>query len=162
MLPNQDSSGGCPNLPALFAGGWAPPGAWAGGAPLRFSLKPHGPEGDPALRCLQGRVRCCRYHGLFAVGFVVPARRKKREGQGTHCMDGASAIKAWATLYNRIGVVKRHVDMRKVLTFLSWKVLLLLLVLLLLFAHATTGSLSESCGGRLVPPTIYPVTDSRP
>ena len=37
--------------------------------------------------------------------------------------------KAWATLYNRVGVVKRHVDSRRVLTFPSWKVWVLLLVL---------------------------------
>jgi hypothetical protein len=28
---------------------------------------------------------------------VVPALRKKREEQGTHCIDGASEIKACAT-----------------------------------------------------------------
>ncbi|SPE44742.1 hypothetical protein SBA7_50016 [Candidatus Sulfotelmatobacter sp. SbA7] len=42
-----------------------------------------------------------------------------------HAKDGAP-------IYNRVGVVKRHVDRRRVLVFPSWKVLVLLLVLSLL------------------------------
>ena len=60
---------------------------------------------------------------------------QQSDGDSSH--SSAKYANEWGTLYNRVGVVKRHVDRRKVLTFPSWKVLVLLLVLL--FAHATTA-----------------------
>jgi hypothetical protein len=63
----------------------------------------------------------------------------------------------WGTLYNRVGVVKRHVSRGRGLNFdfpfvEGFDLVLPLLVL------TDQGSLSESRGGRLVPPAIYPVT----
>jgi len=67
--------------------------------------------------------------------------------------------KARATLYNRVGVVKRHFDRSKVLIFPFVEVLGLLLLLFLLINQ---GPLCRILRWKLVPPTIYPVTDSRP
>jgi hypothetical protein len=70
----------------------------------------------------------------------------------------------WGTLYNRVGIVKRHVDPRRVLTFLFVEGFGFGVALGVAFALCSCdqGPLSESCGGSLVPPTIYPVTDFRP
>jgi len=34
----------------------------------------------------------------------------KTQGRGTHGVVGAKARKGWATLYNLVGIVKRHVE----------------------------------------------------
>jgi hypothetical protein len=85
-----------------------------------------------------------------------------REGWGTHCV--AVLSEGWATLYNRVGVVKRHFDLPKVFLFPLVEGFGFGVALGVAFAFCSCdqGPLSESCGGRLVPPTIYPVTDFRP
>jgi hypothetical protein len=65
----------------------------------------------------------------------------------------------WATLYNRVGGVKRHLDGSKVFDFSFRSVLGLLLLLLLLMNQ---GPLCRILRWNLVPPTIYPVTNIRP
>jgi hypothetical protein len=62
--------------------------------------------------------------------------------------------KGWATLYNRVGVVKRHLDRLKVLCFPFVEILVLLLV----FCSSDQSSLFRITRWNLVPPTIYPVT----
>src|SRR5882762_4641773 len=47
----------------------------------------------------------------------------------------------WATLYNRVGVVKRHVDQRKVLTFPFVEGFGVAVVLAIVCAHATNARL---------------------
>jgi hypothetical protein len=66
-------------------------------------------------------------------------------------------MRSRGTLYNRVGVINRHVFLGRDLDFVSRFVGGFDLVLpLLVLTHQ--GSLSEFRGGRLVPPTIYPVT----
>jgi hypothetical protein len=78
--------------------------------------------------------------------------------RGAHSF--AKNANEWGTLYNRVGVVKRHVDRRKVWTFPFVEGFGVALGVA--FCSCDHGPLSESCGGSLVPPTIYPVTDFRP
>ena len=49
----------------------------------------------------------------------------------------ATCANVWGTLYNRVGVVKRHVDLRRVLTFLFVEGFGVALGVVLAFAHAT-------------------------
>jgi hypothetical protein len=60
----------------------------------------------------------------------------------------------WATLYNRVGGVKRHVEHSKVLTFAFVEVFGFGVA----FAHATKARLQNLPVEFLVPPTIYSVT----
>ncbi len=74
-------------------------------------------------------------------------------GQITH---PSKTAKGGAPVYNRVGVVKRHLNRRKVFDFpfvggFGFGVAFV-------FAHSTKARFQESCGGRLVPPTIYPVS----
>jgi hypothetical protein len=67
----------------------------------------------------------------------------------------AKNANVWGTVYNCVGVVKRHVFLGRDFDFPFVESFDFGIASLLL-THQ--GSLSESRGGRLVPPTIYPVT----
>src|SRR5208283_2248710 len=66
-------------------------------------------------------------------------------------------MQMWATLYNRVGVVKRHYDQRRFLSFPFVEDFAFVLAVAFVSRSCHQGSLTESCGGSLVPPTIYPV-----
>jgi hypothetical protein len=127
--------------------------------------------GAPSLRFLQGRVFRLQAESEFApmltvsqniaVGSIVPALREIREERGTQFVVVPCDWKAGATLYNRVGVVKGHVDPREVLTFLfveGFGFAVALAVALLMRPRPAFRILRWS----LVPPTIYPVADVRP
>jgi hypothetical protein len=67
----------------------------------------------------------------------------------------------WATLYNRVGVVKRHVD-REGFDFPFVGGFGVALGVAFAFAHATKARFQNPAVEALVPPIIYPVTYFRP
>src|SRR5208283_4795520 len=63
-------------------------------------------------------------------------------------------MQMWATLYNRVGVVKRHYDQRRFLSFPFVEDFAFVLAVAFVSRSCHQGSLTESCGGSLVPPSI--------
>lgn len=65
----------------------------------------------------------------------------------------------WATLYNRIGVVKRHLRRRRFLFFPSWEVFVFVLAFAFAFRSSTKARFQNLGVDHLVPPAIYSVTE---
>src|SRR5437868_9313052 len=87
---------------------------------------------------------------LLAVGRPLLEKREKWRtpdlvGIGVKNKLGLYCRNKWPTLYNRVGVVKRHLDPRRVLTFLF--VGRFCFCFCRCFCSCDQGSLAESCGG---------------
>src|ERR1700730_7682601 len=81
------------------------------------------------------RLRVCGHYPP-RLADVESHPSKKTKGR-TRCV--IVQAEGWATLYNRIGVVKRHVDPREVLTFLFGEGFGVCCCSWCCFAHATTA-----------------------
>jgi hypothetical protein len=89
--------------------------------------------------------------------------------QGRQTIPDIHGGEGWPTLYNGVGSVKRHVslprgavDTSDTQGFDLLFVELLVLRLLLLLLIRPKARFQNRAVEALVPPTIYPVTDSRP
>ena len=63
----------------------------------------------------------------------------------------------WTTLYNRVGVVKRHLRYRRFLFFPSWEVFVF--VVAFAFRSSTKARFQNLGVDHSVPPAIYSVTE---
>jgi hypothetical protein len=73
---------------------------------------PYGDRLGTSVRGCRRRSVKGESHGAIR---LPPTLRKKPRRIGPPCV--VVSAESWATLYNRVGVVKRHLDPRRVLTF---------------------------------------------